>query len=168
MKYKGLILGLILLSLSACKSCKYSLSGINIPADVSNISIAYFNNQASLVNPSISQKFTEQLKDKFMRETSLAIVPQNGDFKITGSITDYRIQPSATTNTTEAAKNRFSMTVNVVFECPKHKEMNFTERITKFQEFNATENFQTIENRLSDEVSTQIIQEIFNKVALKW
>jgi hypothetical protein len=46
--------------------------------------------------------------------------------------------------------------------------MNFTERITKFQEFNATENFQTIENRLSDEVSTQIIQEIFNKVALKW
>lgn len=60
------------------------------------------------------------------------------------------------------------MTVNVVFECPKHKEMNFTEQITKFQEFNATENFQTIENRLSDEVSTQIIQEIFNKVALKW
>lgn len=168
MKFNTILLAFILLSMVSCKSCKYSLSGINIPADVSNISIGYFNNQASLVNPSISQKFTEQLKDKFMRETSLAIVPQNGDFKITGAITDYRIQPSATTNTTEAAKNRFSMTVNVVFECPKHKDMNFTEQITKFQEFNATENFQTIENRLTEEVSTQIIQEIFNKVALKW
>jgi hypothetical protein len=46
--------------------------------------------------------------------------------------------------------------------------MNFTENISKFQEFNATETFQSIEASLSEQVSTQIIQEVFNKVALKW
>jgi hypothetical protein len=46
--------------------------------------------------------------------------------------------------------------------------MNFTETITKFQEFPATDNFQTLENSLSEEVGNQIIQEVFNKVALKW
>ena len=58
--------------------------------------------------------------------------------------------------------------VKVVFECPKHKDLNFTESISKFQEFDASETFQSIEGRLSEEVSTQIIQEIFNKVSLKW
>lgn len=159
---------MLLLVISGCKSCKYSLSGINIPADVENISIQYFANQASYVNPSLSQKFTELLKDKFQRETSLALIGSEGDFRLSGVITDYKTEPVATSSNTGAVKNRFTMTVRAVFECPKHKDMNFTETITKFQEFNATENFQAIENRLSEEVSAQIIQEIFNKVALKW
>lgn len=162
-----LIWGILLLT-AGCKSCKYSLSGINIPPDVKNISIQYFDNKAQYVNPALSQKFTEQLKDKFLRETSLAVVAADGDYKLSGTITGYKTEPVATSSNTGSVKNRFTMEVSVVFECPKHKEMNFTERITRFQEFNASENFQSIENRLSEEVSTQIIQEIFNKVALKW
>lgn len=157
-----------LLVLTGCKSCKYSLSGINIPADVQNISIQYFNNQASYINPSLSQKFSEQLKDKFIRETSLAIVPSEGDYKISGSILEYKTESVASSSNTGSLKNRFTMTVKVVFECPKHKDMNFTENISKFQEFEASETFQSIEGRLSEDVSTQIIQEIFNKIALKW
>jgi len=161
------MLGVALL-LSGCKSCQYSLSGINIPADVKNISIQYFANQASYVNPSLSQKFTEQLKDKFIRETSLAIVSPEGDFKISGTISEYKTESVASSSNTGSIKNRFTMVVKVVFECPKHKDLNFTESISKFQEFDASETFQSIEGRLSEEVSTQIIQEIFNKVALKW
>ena len=74
----------------------------------------------------------------------------------------------AVSSNTGSIKNRFTMVVKVVFECPKHKDLNFTESISKFQEFDASETFQSIEGRLSEEVSTQIIQEIFNKVALKW
>ena len=158
----------LLLSLTACKSCSYSLSGINIPADVNTFSVQYFNNQASYVNPSLSQKFTEQMKDKFLRETSLTLIGQDGDFKLSGSIVDYRTESVASDPNTGSSKNRFIMTVRVVFECPKHPEMNFTENISKFQEFNATETFQSIEASLSEQVSTQIIQEVFNKVALKW
>lgn len=165
---KVYLFGCVLLLLTGCKSCKYSLSGINIPADVKNISIAYFDNKAQLVNPSISQKFTEQLKDKFLRETTLAIIANEGDFQLSGFITDYKIEPVATTTATGSAKNRFSMTVKAKFVCPKHKDMDFEENFTKFQEFEATENFQAIENRLAEEVSTQIIQEIFTKIALKW
>lgn len=162
-----LILGFLLLT-AGCKSCKYSLSGINIPPDVKNISIQYFANKASYVNPTLSQKFTELLKDKFLRETSLALVGSEGDYRLTGFISEYKTEPVGTSSNTGSVKNRFTMEVSVVFECPKHKEMNFTEKITRFQEFNATENFQSIEARLSEEVSNQIIQEIFNKVALKW
>ncbi len=158
---------LSVLLLVGCKSCKYSLSGINIPQDVKNISIQYFDNKASLINPSLSQKFTEQLKDKFLRQTPLALVASEGDYRISGYISDYKTEPVATNNSA-ALKNRFTMSVYVVFECPKHKEMNFTETITKFQEFPATQTFQSLESSLSEEVGGQIIQEIYNKIALKW
>ncbi|MEZ4804912.1 MAG: LptE family protein [Bacteroidia bacterium] len=164
--YIWFLFGAILLS--GCKACSYSLSGINIPPDVKSISIQYFENNATYINPSLSQKFTELLKDKFLKETSLNIKNNNGDFRLSGFIIDYKTEPVATNGNTGAVKNRFSMTVNAKFECPTHKDMDFTETITKFQEFNASESFQSIENRLSEEVSNQIIQEIFNKVALKW
>jgi hypothetical protein len=147
--------------LTGCKSCKYSLSGINIPPDVRSISIQYFQNKAAYVNPSLSQRFTEQLKDKFQRETSLSVVSSEGDYRVSGFITDYRTEPVAT-------KNRFTMVVSVQFECPKHPEMNFTESYSRFQEFDASQNFQTVETSLSEAVSAQIIQDIFNNIALKW
>lgn len=167
-KYKIIAPLVLLIVLSGCKSCKYSLSGINIPADVKTLSVQYFTNKATLVNPSLSQKFTEGLKDKFLKQTSLTIIASDGDYRLSGFITDYKTEPVATSSSTGAVKNRFTLSVAVVFECPNHTEMNFTETITKFQEFPATDNFQTLENSLSEEVSNQIIQEVFNKVALKW
>lgn len=157
-----------LLLLSGCKSCGYSLSGINIPPDVKNISVQFFPNKASLVNPTLSQKFTEELKDKFLRETSLNLIKENGDFRLSGEITGYKVEPMAVNANTGTAKNKFTMIVRVVFECPNHKDLNFNEDFTKFTQFDASENFQAVENALSEDLSKQIIQEIFNKVALKW
>ncbi len=151
-----------------CVKAKYDLKGINIPPDVSNISIQYFRNEASYVNPTLSQRFTEQLKDKFLRETKLAVITSEGDYRLSGAIVDYKTEPVTTSTNTGALMNRFTMTVRAVFECPKHKDMNFTENITKFQDFEATQSFQSIETVLSDELSKQIIQEIFNKIALRW
>lgn len=169
---KGLIKSigyfLILTALVSCKSCGYSLSGINIPPDVKSISVQFFPNKAQLVNPVLSQKFTEQLKDKFLRETSLTLINSEGDFRLSGEIVNYRIEPAAVNSATGTAKNKFTMSVKVVFECPKHKDLNFTEEITKFTQFDAADNFQSIENTLSEDLSKQIIQEVFNKVALKW
>ncbi len=159
---------LLLLVLTGCKSCGYSLSGINIPPDVKSISVQFFPNKAALVNPQLSQKFTEQLKDKFLKETSLTLINTNGDFRLSGEITHYSMEPVAITANTGTAKNKFTMTVRVIFECPLHKDMNFNEEVTRFTQFDATQNFQAVENALSEELSKQIIQEVFNKVALKW
>lgn len=159
---------LLFLALTGCKSCGYSLSGINIPPDVKSISVQFFPNKAALVNPQLSQKFTEQMKDKFLKETSLTLINSNGDFRISGEITRYTMEPVAMTANTGTAKNKFTMSVRVIFECPSHKDMDFNEEITRFTQFDAAQNFQTVENALSEELSKQIIQEVFNKVALKW
>ncbi len=167
-RYIMFLVAIFVMSGCGCKSVKYDMRGINIPPDVQNISIQYFTNEASYVNPTLSQKFTELIKDKFLRETKLAVIASEGDYKLSGTITEYKTEPVATSTNTGSTKNRFSITVRAVFECPKHKEMNFTENVTKFLEFDANQNFQSLEPTLSEEVSKQIIQEIFNKIVLKW
>lgn len=166
--FKLMVYLMVLTALVSCKSCGYSLSGINIPADVKSISVQFFPNKAQLVNPVLSQKFTEQLKDKFLKETSLTLINSNGDYRLSGEIVNYRIEPAAVNSATGTAKNKFTMSVKVVFECPTHKDLNFNEEFTKFTQFDASDNFQAIENTLSEDLSKQIIQEVFNKVALKW
>jgi hypothetical protein len=144
------------------------MSGVNIPADVKSFSVSYFENKAPLINPTLSQKFTESLKDKFLKNTNLTLIPSSGDYTIAGEITDYNIQPVASNSNTGSQQNRFSMSVKIQFECPKHPEMNFTNTFSHFQEFDASQTFQSVETALSEQVTEQIVQKIYNEIALKW
>ena len=64
------LLSLILVSIMACK-VNYSFTGASIPPDVKTISIQTFPNYAPLVQPLLSQIFTEALKEKFQAQTNL-------------------------------------------------------------------------------------------------
>jgi hypothetical protein len=146
----------------------YSFSGVTIPDDVKSISIHYFPNQAPQVAPTLSQVFTEKLRDKFQNETRLFLTPQNGDYHIDGVITDYAIQPVGVSGNTAATENRLTMMAKVNFQCVGYPKLNFTKTYTNFVNFEASTNFATIENRLIDEVTAMMVQDIFNDIALKW
>jgi hypothetical protein len=120
------------------------------------------------VNPRLSQVFTEKLRSKFLNETRLSLVESEGDFRFSGAISDYRIDPVAVQNNTAATQNRLMMTVNVKFEAPTHPELAFETPFSFFIDYDAAQNFQSLENSLSEQLSDQIVQQIFNKVALNW
>jgi hypothetical protein len=48
------------------QSCKVSLSGASIPKDAKTFSVAFFPNNAPLVQPTLSQTFTEELRNFFI------------------------------------------------------------------------------------------------------
>lgn len=159
-------LGYFLFSFSACGI--YSFSGVTIPDDIKSISIAYFPNQAPQVAPTLSQVFTEKLRDKFQNETRLFLTPQNGDYHIEGIISDYKIEPVGVSGNTTATENRLTMMSKVTFQCLAYPKLNYTKTYTNFVNFEASTNFATIENRLIDEVTAMMVQDIFNDIALKW
>ena len=49
----------------------YSFTGTNIDDDVKTVQIDYFPNNAILVEPGLSQKFTTDFQDLFLRQTNL-------------------------------------------------------------------------------------------------
>ena len=51
---------------------KYSLSGASIPPDAKTFSVAYFPNNAPMVEPILSTTLTDALIDKFTRQTRLS------------------------------------------------------------------------------------------------
>ena len=157
---------LTILALSNCGI--YDFRGANIPKDVKNFSVDFFNNEADLVNPSLSIDFTEKLKTKFQTETTLGMVTENGDYKIGGVISRYQITPAALNAQTGAAQTQFTISVRVDFIYEKYPEKDFSKDFTSSQTFDSGLDFNTVEAGLSNELTDIIVQQIFAAIALDW
>ena len=164
---KGVIL-LVLTLFSGCFWKYYDFKGANIPADIQSLSVQFFTNEASLVNPKLSMAFTEKLKTKFQTETRLGLVAENGDYQFAGAVVDYRLDPASISTETGAAQTQFTMSVRVEFNCQKYPEKNFTKTFTSSKIFDANTAFAALEDNLTEELGTIIVQQIFSAVALDW
>ncbi|NNJ55335.1 MAG: LptE family protein [Bacteroidia bacterium] len=160
---------IILLLLFMQHSCGiYSFSGTSIPPEVETFSVGFFENLASINSPLLSQTFTEKLKQKFISETNLSIVETEGDFKFTGDITNFVIAPVSAQSTDNAQLNRLTITINVKLESEKNPKSDFEQSFNNFQDFDAAENFNSVEDQLIDEITDMLVQQVFNKAAINW
>jgi len=159
----------LIATLSSCNFFRhYDFRGANIPEDVQTFSVEYFTNEAEYINPSLSMDFTEKMKTKFQTETRLGLSANPGDYQFAGRITRYSITPATLNNNTGTAQNQFSITVRVEFASPLYPEKNFAQDFSFFKIFEANQNFQSIESALTDEITDNLVQQIFAKVALDW
>lgn len=160
---------LLLTSCLAITGCGvYSFTGASISPDIKTISIASFPNQASLVQPSLSQVFTEKLKDKFVSQTNLTQINSSGDISFEGYISDYNSQPTAIQGNEQAALNRLTITVKVKFINTKDEKQNFESSFSRFADYDSKQNLSTVENQLISEICTQLVDDIFNKAMINW
>ncbi|CAA0199168.1 LptE family protein [Tenacibaculum maritimum] len=161
--FASIILGSSIISCGA-----YSFTGGNT-GDAKTIQIDFFPNQASLVEPSLSQKFTLDLQDLFTRQTNLTLTSSGGDLHFEGEITDYRITPMSATAQQTAAQNRLTITVNVRFTNRLNEKDDFEKQFSFYDDFGA--NQQLSGSALEDVLSTileRITQDIFNASVAKW
>lgn len=146
----------------------YSFTGGNT-GKAKTIQIDFFQNQASLIEPTLSQKFTQDLQDLFTRQTNLTLVNTNGDLHFYGEIVDYRINPMSATANQTAAQNRLTITVNVVFENKLEEKDNFEKRFSFYYDYPATQQLTSgILDTALEEILDRITQDIFNASVAKW
>ena len=146
----------------------YSFTGGNT-GDAKTIQIDFFPNQAPLVEPALTQRFTNDLQDLFTRQTNLTLTNTNGDLHFSGEITGYRITPMSGTSNQTAAQNRLTVSVNVRFENKFIEKDNFEKTFSFYSDFDANSQLTggVLENAL-DEVIERITQDIFNASVAKW
>jgi len=154
-------------------SCSYklSLNGASIPADLKTINIQFFENNAPLAVPTLSQQFTEALKNRIRTQTRLSIVRGEANATMSGSITGYSIAPvsiQATNNNAPpiAGASRLSITVNVKYVYEADKKLSFDESFTKFKEFSGDISSQ--EQSLIQDINKQLTDDIFNRAFASW
>ena len=153
--------------LSGCKA-KYSFTGASVSPDIKTFSVKYFQNNAPLVNPSLSQMFSEKLKEKIISQTSLSHTDRQADLVLEGSITGYSTQPIAIQSNETAALNRLTITISVKFTNIKNEKQNFESSFSRYADYDSHQNLSSVEQQLSETITNQIVDDIFNKVFINW
>ncbi len=157
----------VITALTGCK-VKYSLDGASIPIEAKTVSVGFFTNNTTLGSPSISQKFTEKLRDVVSAQTRLALNKQNGDLQFEGTIVDYNIAPVAIQSNDQAAKNRLTVTVNVKYSNKFDQTKNFDQNFSRFADYPTTSSLSSQEDALLTEINRQLTEDIFNKAFNNW
>lgn len=168
MKFRVLLL--CLFSAFAWVSCSggYSFTGASIPPEAKTIAISTFPNYASTVNPQLSQKLTDELRNMFSSQTSLNVVNGTGDMEVSGEITSYGTRPSAISSGDEAAMYRLSITIKVKFVNNVDPSANYEQSFTRYRDYNASLNFSSVENSLMGEIVGELCEDVFNKAVVNW
>lgn len=157
----------LVLTLTSCK-VKYSLSGATIPPEAKTISVAFFTNNTTLGAPSLSQRFTEKLRDMVSSQTNLALMSQNGDLQFEGFIADYNIAPVAIQSTDQANLNRLTISVNVKYSNRFDATKNFEQAFTRFADYSSQKSIESMEPELVQEIFRQITEDVFNRAFNNW
>ena len=145
----------------------YSFTGAVIEGKT--INIHFIENSARNVAPSMSSVFTEKLRQRVLSQTSLAQVnSEQTDYDLSGTITQYDISVASVTGNETSAKNRLTVTVSIQFENSKNEKANFTQSFTRFADFNARQNIQSVETQLINTISEHLPDDIFNKAFVNW
>ena len=158
---------LLAVVLTGCRMT-VSLTGGNINPLAKTVYISNFINNASLVNPSLSQDFTNALKSKVQSQTPLTIVDSEGDYNFEGEITNYYIAPTAIQGNDVAAMNRLSITIRVTFTNKFDETANFEQSFSRYVDFRSDMNFTAIENTLVSEINEALTDDIYNKAFVNW
>ena len=160
----------VLLSVSVTPSCKisYSFTGANLSPDIKTFTVYYFPNRAPLVNPTLSQSFTEDLRSKLQRQTSLDEVQDNGDLLFEGQITGYEVRPMSIQKGDLAAQNRLTITLKLKYTNTKEPDQNFEQNFSAFEDFDSTSSLSDIEDSLVPEIIKKLTEDIFNATIANW
>lgn len=159
----------LIISTTLIVSCGiYSFTGGDT-GKAKTIQVGFFRNNAPLVEPSLSQKFTQNLQDLFLRQTNLSLVNSNGDLRFEGEITGYRIAPMSATAQQTAAQNRLTITVNVRYFNKFEEKDNFEKSFSFYYDYPATAQLTggTLDTAFN-EIIERITQNIFNASVAKW
>lgn len=168
MKKNILLILLLLISVSSCR-ISYSFRTASINYDLTKtLQIAHFVNQAPLVYPPLEQRFNEEMKDMFTRNTRLQLVNQNGDMEIEGEIVGYELTPMAVQEDAFASETKLTMTVRMRFRNNKTDDPEIEERISAHRTFPSNTLFDSVQDQLINELIDEIVDQIFNATMANW
>jgi hypothetical protein len=165
----------LLVCLPALQSCiSYSFTGAATTAKT--IQVEDFFNNTDLGPANLGQTFTNKLKEYFQQNSSLRVVPENGELQIEGTITQYGITPIAPVSGAAsnqrgdpAALTRLTIAVRANYVDTIKPENNFKDRNFSFYaDFPSAQDFNSVQESLEKKILDQIYIDIFNATLANW
>lgn len=163
-----LIIALVASAFLASGCRIYSFSGTSIQNDVKTIYIEPVVNKATKINPSLAASLTEALNDKYRKLTRLEQVEDDGDLNLYVTISSYDVRAAAITSNDQAALNRLTITVKAKFLNIKHPEDDIETSFAAYEDFDASQNIDSVEEGLCETIIEKLVDDIFNATVAQW
>src|SRR5574344_1576993 len=146
----------LLVLVNAC-SVSYKFNGASINYDkVKTISVADFPIKAAYVYAPLATKFNEKLKDVYVQQTRLRLVPRNADLQVEGEITGYNQYNQAVKADGYSSEVKLTITVNVRYVNNTNHEEDFEQQFSAFRTYGSTQMLTAVQ----DERIEQMVKEI--------
>jgi len=162
------IISIILAGIFISSCGIYSFTGASIPANAKTVSVAYFTTTVTNLPSSLNQTITEGLKDLFLSQTSLDLTELESDLRFSGQITKYEINPMAIQANETAGKNRLTIAIKVNYNNSFDEKQNFESTFSRYRDFNSSENLADVETILIEEITKELLEDVFNKAFVNW
>ena len=153
--------------MSVLSSC-YSFKGISIPPEADTFYVKDFTLRTNNAPADIDQKFAEALRSKIRTESRLKYDTNNPDIDFEGSISSYKVVGTAPQEGNTVALNKLTIIVSISYANHTKDDDEWTESFSYFKDFDATLDFNSVENGFIDEIFTQLTEDIFNKAFTNW
>ena len=159
----------IVLSSIFMTSCGiYSFTGASIPTEAKTVSVAYFTTTATNSPSSLNQTITEGLKDLFLSQTNLDLTELEGDLSFSGQITKYQLSPMAIQANETAWQNRLTIDIKVKYTNSFDDKQNFESTFSRYRDFSSSQNLADVEIVLIEEITKELLEDVFNKAFVNW
>ena len=164
----------VFVSIFAINSCgNYSFTGASIPVGTETFQVNLFsnnsgNNVGSIYEPGIDRDFTLALQNILENQTNLQLIQTNGDLLYEGEIIEYRVSPMTSTADLNAAQNRLTISVNVIYTNFKKEEDSFERRFSFFFDYPAEQQLISVKSEAHEIIFERLTQDIFNASLAKW
>jgi hypothetical protein len=148
-------------------SC-YSFKGISIPSDVNTYSIEPVIDQSYNAPATYPVDFSEAMITKIRKESRLVLNNQNPDIVFRCFVTQFVVNSQAPQPGVTSAINRLNVTIDVEYINKKDEKQNWKSSFNRFQDFDAKENFSTVQQKLITDINLILVDDIFNKAFTNW
>lgn len=161
----GLLLLLVVAIFAGCKV--YKFVDVSIPTDIKTIKINFIENKAPYINPQLSQRVTDRLRQKILSQTRLNQTnADNADWEVSGEIRDYSFSTSGISNQ-QTTNSRITVSIHItVYD---HKAGKPTEYdVSRNFEFDSKLSLQQAEAALAENMIRDLTDDIFNRIFSNW
>ena len=165
-KYAQLLL-VVLAIVSIQGTCRYSLKDVSIPPEIKTVRVFFIENKARYINPQLSPKLSDKLRQKIINQTRLSQTNNDADYEISGYISDYSVNTSGISQQ-QVASNNLNVTVHIIFRNRQDEKKNFEADITRNFPFSASKSLTQAEVELNEQMVTNLTDEIFNRIFSNW
>ncbi|MBM3443099.1 MAG: hypothetical protein FJX89_10415 [Bacteroidetes bacterium] len=148
-------------------TCRFSMRDVSIPPEVKTVKVSYIENRARYINPLLSPRLSEKLRQKIVNQTRLSQTNGEAHYEISGTISDYSVSTSGIADR-QSSMNNLNVSVNIVFKNRLDEKKNFETSITRNFPFSSGMSLQQAEAQLNEQMVNNLADEIFNRIFSNW